>query len=352
MHKRKKSISDLSMEPPKSAGFFWNRKKHTSSGDKNKKRKSNVSPSAHELFLEYEGFLPPEEPAPASRPMKIQESSVWQSGKAKTSQDSGRASSASHNAPRQSFSGCSGTTAHSRSPFSGPSKRRKKSILSFSRSINEDVQDNTRYDRSKHNQIMEQDKDMRAPSFLRRCMSIRSQGRPQTPSTPLPAYHESLPASGYLPAPVPEFGLVPGFGYETPRPPADLSSGAAARAAAAAQNEILATMRSLSLAEPKINRDSESGVGIEVRDHADELAESEVPIVRQGMQFDSFYGYFVLMCFFRSCSSAPTRDHDTRAFLPGCAITGASRAHISRLVPNCKLSSRMEASLPCRVQRG
>ena len=292
MNKRKQRTSDLSMEPPKATGFFWNRKKHTSSGDKNKRRKSNGAHGAHELFLEHEGFLPLEEPASAPRPVQIREGSVWRSGEAKTSQDSGRASSASHARPRPSFSGSSGTTAHSRSPFFDLSKRRKKSILSFSRSINGDLQDNTCHDRFTQNQIAEQDHDVRAHSFLRRCMSIRSQGRPQTPSTPLPAYHESPSASGYLPAPVPEFGLVPGFGYESPRPPADSSSGAAARAAAAAQNEILATMRSLSLLEPKLTRDSESGVGIEVRDHTDEFAESEVPIVRQGTEFDSFHESF------------------------------------------------------------
>ena len=102
------------------------------------------------------------------------------------------------------------------------------------------------------------------------------------PFTTIPAYHESPSRDGHLPAPVPEFGLVPGFGYETPRAPSDLSSGAAARAAAAAQNEILATMRSLNLAESKINRDSESGVGIEVRDRTEEVADLEIPVVRQG----------------------------------------------------------------------
>ena len=130
--------------------------------------------------------------------------------------------------------------------------------------------------------LVEQDRAARTPSFLRRCISIKSQGRPQTPSTPLPPYHESPPPNSHLPAPVPEFGFVPGFGFEPSRSPTDLSSGAAARAAAAAQNEILATMRGLSLAEPKINRDSESGVGIEVRDSAEEPIGSEAPVVRQG----------------------------------------------------------------------
>ena len=288
IHKRKQSKSDLSMEPPKSAGFFWNRKKHTLSADKNKRKRGNGTPGAHEVFLEYEGFLPPEHPTPAPRPVRTHENSVWQSDKSKMSQDSGRASSASHTGPRRSFSSFRAATAHSRSPLFDPSKRRKKSILSFSHSIKEDSQDHPRPYRSKQRQTSERDHDVRAPSFLRRCMSLRSQGRPATPSTPLPAYHASPPASAYLPAPVPEFGLIPGFGYDSPRVPADLSSGAAARAAAAAQNEILATMRSLSLAEPKLNRDSESGVGIEVRDHTDGLAESEAPIVRQGMNFDFF----------------------------------------------------------------
>ena len=285
INKRKQSTTDVSMEPLKSAGFFWGRKKQIHSGDTNKRRKSSDTAGAHELFLENEGFLSPEEPARPVKPAHAQMNLIYQCSNVKTSDDSGHSSSssASHSQPRQSYSGFRGATANSRTSLFNPTKRGKRSILSFTRSIDECSQDDTRHDRSRQSLVSEQEQVVRPPSFFRRCMSIRSQGRPQTPSTPLPAYNESPPQSRHLPAPVPEFGLVPGFGYEPSRPPADLSSGAAARAAAAAQNEILATMRTLSLAEPKISRDSESGVGIEVRDRTEEPAGYEVPVVRQGI---------------------------------------------------------------------
>lgn len=79
---------------------------------------------------------------------------------------------------------------------------------------------------------------------------------------------------------------MPGCAIETEslRPSLNLASGAAARAAAAAQNEILDSMRNITLAEPHLTRDSESGVGIEVRDSGEKMAEFDfdIPVVRQG----------------------------------------------------------------------
>lgn len=106
-----------------------------------------------------------------------------------------------------------------------------------------------------------------------------------TPDRPPPAYSEiSEPSSpyldGHLPAPVPQFGEIPGFGYACARPSFDPSSGAAARAAAAAQNEIMENMRRLQMSETKLERDSESGIGI---DSVDDSTGLNVPVVRQGM---------------------------------------------------------------------
>jgi F-box and WD-40 domain protein 1/11 len=64
-----------------------------------------------------------------------------------------------------------------------------------------------------------------------------------------------------------------------PRIPDDLMSGAAARAAAATQNEMFESVRNLRIPEPKIPRDSESGIGIEMRDRWDE---DEDELVRKG----------------------------------------------------------------------
>jgi F-box and WD-40 domain protein 1/11 len=67
-----------------------------------------------------------------------------------------------------------------------------------------------------------------------------------------------------------------------PRIPDDLMSGAAARAAAATQNEILETVRNLRLVEPKVPRDSESGIGIEMLDPWDE---DDDEVVRKGERY-------------------------------------------------------------------
>ena len=68
-----------------------------------------------------------------------------------------------------------------------------------------------------------------------------------------------------------------------PKPEGKVPCGTAARAAAAAQNEVFDTIHSLKLTEPKLTRDSESGVGIEVRDRGGVMPESDIPVVRKGM---------------------------------------------------------------------
>ncbi len=76
---------------------------------------------------------------------------------------------------------------------------------------------------------------------------------------------------------------IPGIGIEPPIIPDDLTSGAAARAAAATQNEILEFVRNLKLAGATIAKDAESGIGIEIRDRAVEIV--DVPIPRKGRRF-------------------------------------------------------------------
>ena len=85
-------------------------------------------------------------------------------------------------------------------------------------------------------------------------------------------------------------GPVPGSRRGPPILPDDLQSGASARAAAAAQNEALYTTHRLSLAtdldslqcrtsDLKLTRDSESGIGIDMRDRR-ESVESDIDVVR------------------------------------------------------------------------
>lgn len=81
---------------------------------------------------------------------------------------------------------------------------------------------------------------------------------------------------------------IPGHGLEPPILPNDKSAGAAARAAAAAQNERMemARLESIRASRDKIpdvrlTQDSESGIGIDLRDRAD-LSDTELDFVRIG----------------------------------------------------------------------
>lgn len=89
--------------------------------------------------------------------------------------------------------------------------------------------------------------------------------------------------------PIPDFIVtspVPGYGSDPPFVPDNKNSGASARAAAAAQNEAHATSRlsavlsDLRVQELKLSRDSESGIGIDLRDRQD-VVEDEAPVIRR-----------------------------------------------------------------------
>ena len=84
----------------------------------------------------------------------------------------------------------------------------------------------------------------------------------------------------YVPtAPVP--APIPGNGLEPPILPEDMFAGSAARAAAAAQNELARAERVTShTSESKITRDTESGIGIDLRDP--EISEADYGAVRTG----------------------------------------------------------------------
>lgn len=199
-----------------------------------------------------------------------------------SSQESGQTSRSHHrHQPHRSLSSLS--TFSEAAAAILPAPKRKRRIISMGKSMDE-----VPYEKSPHEDNLSRDtrsnlqRDVRAPTWLQRCIGVRTHGRLATPSTPLSPCNESPSETGQLPAPVFEFGVVPGFGTEPPSPFADLSSGAAARAAAAAQNEILTAMRNMNLDELRINKDSESGVGIEVRDCEGDSAIADVPVVRQG----------------------------------------------------------------------
>jgi len=84
--------------------------------------------------------------------------------------------------------------------------------------------------------------------------------------------------TGYIASP------IPGNGLEPPVLPNDIYAGAAARAAAAAQNEQAKAERdALKIFESRLTltRDSESGIGIDLRDRS-ELSDSELAVIRIG----------------------------------------------------------------------
>jgi len=73
---------------------------------------------------------------------------------------------------------------------------------------------------------------------------------------------------------------IPGNGLEPPILPNDMGAGSAARAAAAAQNEMARVERdAVKSRDAKITLDSESGIGIDLRDRADG-SETELAVVR------------------------------------------------------------------------
>jgi hypothetical protein len=81
---------------------------------------------------------------------------------------------------------------------------------------------------------------------------------------------------------------IPGHGSEPPVLPNE-SSGSAARASAAAQNEMLGVAQFLiskadaRAMDNRLPRDSESGIGIDMRDRANGTGEEDVTIIRRGM---------------------------------------------------------------------
>lgn len=103
------------------------------------------------------------------------------------------------------------------------------------------------------------------------------------------ALHGFYAPTASVPAP------IPGHGLEPPILPNDMYAGSAARAAAAAQNEQI-QMAKLELAkaerdllqksEMRLTRDSESGIGIDLRDYSDS-SNTDLNIMRIGMDRDS-----------------------------------------------------------------
>lgn len=132
-----------------------------------------------------------------------------------------------------------------------------------------------------HNMLSEQSINSKTSGWLRRVASSGFRHKRDYSATLTPS-PDRAPDAHSLTSP------VPGSGSEPPILPYDPTRGAAARAAAAAQNEMLGVGRALvlrddaRLSEPKLARDSESGIGIDLRDRTDETPETAIAIVRKG----------------------------------------------------------------------
>lgn len=75
---------------------------------------------------------------------------------------------------------------------------------------------------------------------------------------------------------------IPGSSIDPPKISEDLFSGAAARPAAATQNEVLESLRTLKLSKSESVKDFESGIGIEMRDQE---VNGDASIIRIGECF-------------------------------------------------------------------
>jgi len=271
---------------------IFSRSKQTSTSKRIRRTDNISSAGAHELFLEYEGFLGPSKSRPrrpstaGTRLATPRVADADSKSKVKLSQDLPRDSKTLYDESRKSFSGLRDATDDPRSPTKRISSRRKKGLFSLSRSTRDESEDYP----DKHSlssclyALGQENVDCRPTrGWLRRCMSTNSRRHPSPPHsfTTIPPYHASpiLEDDDYTALPI-----LPNYENGPYRPLEKLPSGAAARAAAAAQAEVLNIMENLRLAEPKTTRDSESGVGIEVRDRGDLVADFDfdITVVRKG----------------------------------------------------------------------
>lgn len=147
---------------------------------------------------------------------------------------------------------------------------------------------------------------------------------------------------------------IPCMGFEPPVFSDSLSGGAAARAAAAAQNEMAKAERVASRGDSKIfdpiDPDSESGIGIDLRDRADG-SEVELAVVRLGIFSLTLDTHRVQPAdiTYRPCRILPSRTRGSHSLMPGPRVSHASRDCVPFLEQSCDLAPCVEDCLPPRV---
>lgn len=110
--------------------------------------------------------------------------------------------------------------------------------------------------------------ESRVKKWFRRCIGSNYPHQRRPSAAPYAHYNAPLQID-HCPAP------IPGTRVEPPVIPDDPTSGAAARAAAATQNEILEFVRNLKLVE--VRMDAESGIGIDIQNKPEDTINAPIP---------------------------------------------------------------------------
>ena len=197
-------------------------------------------------------------------------------------------STATHSRPYNSFSGLGPAIEKFRShPTRALSRRKRSNFALVHPSGAQNGGHLHKYSESCPVHAIHRESFVNSPTsgWLRRCLITTSgQGRP--PSSPVSSHTQfhfmTVPSYSYEDENFTALPSFPGTENETLKSPEKIPSGTAARAAAAAQNEILESLRNIRLAEPKVTRDSESGVGIEVRGREESAIDFDIPVIRKG----------------------------------------------------------------------
>ena len=286
------------MQTSRLKGVLFKRRRY-SEADRSKESGGNTTIGPHQLCLEqdeflYEECIQPSNALPSRPSTSLPRHATTHSSKrpqhSATSffEETLLAATTTHKRPHKSFSGVGDAIVEFRSHPTRVMSRRKRNNFSIDQSLGEESEEyNHKYFESCPAYAVSEDNPAhpQGSGWLRR----------RLPST---IGHAHPPASSTFTSSPPQLPMVPSYSYddenftalpafpgdegELPRPPEKIVSGAAARAAAAAQNEIIDSMRNIRLAEPKVTRDSESGVGIEVRDQGELAKNLDVPYIRQG----------------------------------------------------------------------
>lgn len=149
-------------------------------------------------------------------------------------------------------------------------------------------------------------------------------------------------------APVP----IPGHGLAPPILPNDKFAGSAARAAAAAQNEAARlesakTERDLQNSDVRVTQDSESGIGIDLRDRS---GQSYLTCVRIGKnpEFGKIFNSATNIDY-RPSFLPPGRDLGSRSLIFGPCVSHGLRIRIQGLAPTGFFAPCLETCLSWRI---